>query len=115
MEIKMELNDKQIEFMKYMETTVLPNRNKIGYETLQYAGNLVGISINTGCRSCAQKSGMDLVNLYGQLKPAWITYHEQLKLKETIQYTNYIEPDTTELPVKADVIEPIIGVEISDT
>jgi len=80
----MGLTDKQIEFMKYMESTVLPNRRNVDYNVLIKAGSYVGISINTSCRTCAHKSGTDLLNMYGSLKPAWLEWQTAQKKEETI-------------------------------
>jgi hypothetical protein len=81
--ITTQLSDKQIEFIEFMEKAILPNRREVGYETLQHAGNLVGISINTSCRTCAAKSGTDLLNLYGRLHPSYLEYLESKKVVET--------------------------------
>lgn len=89
----MGLSDKQIEFMKYMESTVLPNRRNVDYNVLIKAGSYVGISINTSCRSCAHKSGTDLLNMYGSLKPSWLEWQTAQKKEETIttQYENELK------------------------
>ena len=90
----MGLSDKQIEFMKYMESTVLPNRRNVSYDVLGKAGSYVGIAINTSCRSCAQKSGTDLLNMYGSLKPTWLAWQDEQKKKDemiTTQYENELK------------------------
>lgn len=92
----MKLTDKQIEFMKFMESDVLPNRRKIGYDTLIHAGNMVGIPINTGCRSCASKGGMDLINLYGQLKPEYLKYLEDLKVETFTAFVPEVDTEDQE-------------------
>jgi len=101
----MELTDKQIEFMKRMELEVIPHKRNIDYDTLISVGSLVGIFINTACRSCAQKSGMDLMNLYGSLTPK---YQEWCKKQIPVDiYTKYEEDITNGESI--DYPEQIIG------
>jgi hypothetical protein len=85
---EMELTDKQIEFMKRMEKEILPNRRNIGYDQLISVGSLVGISINTCCRNRVQKSGTDLLNLYGSLRPTYDKWLVEQSKKEDI-YTDF--------------------------
>lgn len=107
------MKQNEIDFMKFMEANVLPNRRNIGYETLVTAGNFVGIPINTGCRSCAQKGGVDLLNRYGALKQAWIEYNKMELNKPVEVFTQYeasqVEPDIVITPVLPDEEEPVIG------
>jgi len=113
----MSMNEKEIEFMKFMEEQILPNRRSVSYDVLKHAGNLVGIFVNTSCRSCAQKSGMDLLNKYGQMKQAWIDYNKELLLKEQTkieevftQYTNEVIKEEEKVIEK--VIEKIEEIEV---
>jgi hypothetical protein len=76
----------EIEFMLYMEQHILPHRRTVDYDVLITAGNFVGIHINTSCRSCASKSGIVLINKYGQLKKSYEDWKE-MKSKDVIYET----------------------------
>jgi hypothetical protein len=103
---EMELTDKQIEFMKRMEKEILPNRRNIGYDQLISVGSLIGISINTSCRSCAQKSGADLLNLYGSLRPTYDKWLVEQSKKEDI-YTDF-EVDLIVEKITEETIKDIV-------
>jgi hypothetical protein len=73
-EIKKDLTPNEIQFMEFMISTVIPNRKDIDISTLKMAGDLIGTPINTSCRTCAQKGGVDLLNIFNGLKPKYDLY-----------------------------------------
>lgn len=94
-QIKSELKPNEITFMSRMESELLPNRAHVNAATMKEIGALVGISINSGCRTCAQKGGVDLLNLYGRLQPAYKEY-----LSQQIPITTHFE--AVEEPILED-------------
>ena len=94
-----ELEPNEIIFMSRMEKEILPDRKHINSATLKEVGALVGISINTSCRSCIPAGGADMLNLYGQLKVQYGEYMKELKDKEPI-YTKYEESEIQEEPIE---------------
>lgn len=90
-QIKSKLSDNEIEFMKQMEQSILPNRKHVDTGTLKKVGALVGISVNVSCRTCATKGGGDMLNLYGQLKPLWVEYNKIPVQEEGIIFTKFEE------------------------
>ena len=106
-EIRKELSSNQILFMKRMDEEILPNRNNVNMATLKNVGALVGIDVNASCRTCAAKGGNDMVNLYGQLKPA---YEEYLKaIPVTTQYEAAVEKETPTFDADGNLEEGIKG------
>lgn len=110
MQTKMEITQKQIEFIIYFQNSILPNRNNVSFDALQYAGSLVGVPVNTSCRTCAQKSGVDLLNLYTSLLPVYTDFLK--KKEEETNPTPVVEkksvPDVEILEVTKDNIDEII-------
>lgn len=112
------MKENEIKFMLYMEQHILPNRKNVGYDTIREAASFVGIPISGGnCRTCIQKGGMDLLNLYGRLKNSWLEYKkEQEKMKvneipltskyeyEEVKYEEKIQAELEETKIK-EVIE----------
>jgi len=84
------MRENEIAFMKLFEEQILPNRKNVGIAILKQAADLIGIGINTSCRSCAQKSSIDLLNAYSRLTPAYNIYKDNKK--EEVQYTQVVEP-----------------------
>lgn len=101
-EMKTELSNNEIEFMKQMDELILPNRKNVDMTTLKNVGSLVGIMVNTTCRTCATKGGVDMLNLYGQLKSIWDEYNKTIytKFEEIILDEVVVPKIPTKGPVK---------------
>jgi hypothetical protein len=112
METKQELNSNEIKFMERMEKEILPNRNNIDMNTLKAVGSLVGISVNISCRTCAKAGGIDMVNHYGQLKPAYQLWCDKQKSYED-RIDVFVFPDAEVKNTPVDSLDEPGSIEIS--
>jgi hypothetical protein len=99
------MTDKLLEFMEYMEKEILPRQKNLPMDMLQHAGNLIGVSINIGCRSCAEKGGEDILRKYEDLLPEYAIHLAQsIRYVEEVIHEDLIKEivQTDELPVLND-------------
>ena len=97
----MELTQNQITFMKRMEEEILPNRKNIDIPLMVSVASLVGIKVNTSCRTCAAAGGADMLNLYGQLKPEYDKW-----VKNQVPITTQFE--AAQEDIKEEIVEPVV-------
>lgn len=77
------MTDNEIKFMKLFEEKILPNRKNVSISLLKEAADLIGVGINTSCRTCAAKSSSDLLNRYGGMKPKYDEYLQNRSVNDT--------------------------------
>lgn len=85
------MTDNELKFMKLFEEQILPNRKNVSIAILKQAADLVGVGINTSCRTCAARSSSDLLNKYGQMKPTYDEYLANLPKEEPKAYKAYLD------------------------
>jgi len=99
------MTERQIEFMEYMEKEILPRQKNLPMHMLQYAGNLVGIPINIGCRSCAQAGGIDILKQYKKLLPEYAIYLAQSIRYVELEDNVFIKPELIQEEIIKDIVE----------
>jgi len=74
------MKKEEIEFCKFWEEVVLPNRNNVQQGWLEHSQNLLGkIYLFGNCSTCLHNAAIDLKNLYYRLLPYYEQYKEEQK------------------------------------
>jgi hypothetical protein len=97
------MNDNEIQFMKYFERVMLPNKRKITKDMIQEGERIAGIRVlNPSCTNCLHAAAVDLLNLYNRNLPAWQEFQKRLKELELTQnvekYTSFKPEPEEEKP-----------------
>lgn len=73
------MTDKEIEFCKYWEEVVIPNKNNVHSSMLEHCGNILGEKFNFSCNSCIHNVAIDLKNFYYRLLPHYEEYKRNIE------------------------------------
>lgn len=75
------MTQNEIKFVERFEKEILPNRKNVNIMLLKEVASLIGVSVNSACRTCAATSSGELLNKYGLLKPVY----DRIKSEEAIK------------------------------